>query len=295
MRSTFIECPRRFLWQYARHFKPTGESIHLHAGGAWATSLETARRAFYDDGKPSDEAKALGLAALIREYGDFQAPPNSNKTLDRMIEAYSYYFTVFPFETDPVQPYKRRDGKAMVEFSFALPLSMDLLHPETGEPILYSGRADMVATYAGALSIYDDKTTSSLGASWANQWNLRSQFSGYAWAAREYGIPVSQIVVRGISILKTKIDHAQVITVRTPHMIDTWHAQAIRDIRRAITCWEEGYWDVNLADGCSAFGGCLFQQPCMSADPEPWLTGGNYAVRIWDPLLREEKEITHDN
>ncbi len=78
-------------------------------------------------------------------------------------------------------------------------------------------------------------------------------------------------------------------------MIDTWHAQAIRDIRRAIACWEEGYWDVNLADGCSAFGGCLFQQPCMSADPEPWLTGGNYAVRIWDPLLREEKEITHDN
>ena len=35
----------------------------------------------------------------------------------------------------------------MVEFSFALPIdAKEILHPETGEPIIYAGRADMVAT-----------------------------------------------------------------------------------------------------------------------------------------------------
>jgi hypothetical protein len=179
----------------------------------------------------------------------------------------------------------------MVEFSFASPLDPDLLHPETGEPLIYTGRADMIATYAGALSIYDDKTTSALGATWAEQWDRRAQFTGYTWAARSYNIPVSQVVVRGIAILKTDIKHAQAITLRTDHHIAEWHEQAVRDIRRAIQCWKEGYWDLNLSDACSSYGGCMFKQPCTSSNPEPWLTGGNYAVRIWNPLTREETEI----
>jgi hypothetical protein len=179
----------------------------------------------------------------------------------------------------------------MVEFNFALPLDAEnLLHPETGEPILYAGRADMVATYAGSLSIYDDKTTSQLGATWANQWNRRGQFSGYSWAAREYGIPATQVVVRGIAILKTTINHAQAITVRTLHHIAEWHAQTIRDIRRAIECWKEGYYDVNLSDACTSYGGCMFQQPCMSNNPEPWLDG-QFIRKIWDPVTRTETLI----
>ena len=178
----------------------------------------------------------------------------------------------------------------MVEFSFALPLSMDLLHPVTKEPIIYTGRADMIATYAGSLSVYDDKTTSALGASWANQWNRRAQFTGYAWAAQQYGIPISQIVIRGIAILKTSINHAQAITVRTPHNIAEWHKQIVRDIRRAIQCWEEDYWDVNIADSCSSYGGCMFQQPCMSNNPQPWLEG-QFVQRIWNPVTRTETLI----
>jgi hypothetical protein len=208
-----------------------------------------------------------------------------------MIEAFSYYFTAFPLDTDPVQPYRTHGGKPMVEFNFALPIDETrLLHPVTGEPILFAGRADMVATYAGSLSIYDDKTTSSLGQSWAAQWNRRSQFSAYAWAARAYGIPISQIVVRGISILKTTINHAQAITVRTPHHVNEWHEQVIRDILRAIECWKEGYYDVNLSEACCSYGGCMFQQACMSNNPEPWLSG-QFEKRIWNPVDRTETLI----
>jgi PD-(D/E)XK nuclease superfamily len=291
MRSTFVECPQKFWWEYGEHFKPNSISTDLHAGKAWASALETARMAYYRDGKSLEIAFGMGLHTLITEYGNFEPPPHkANKSIHRLVEAWTYYKTAFPFDQDPAQPWKDSSGKPMVEFSFALPLDpIGLRHPETGEPILYSGRADMIATYAGALSVYDDKTTSQLGPKWGHQWNRRSQFTGYVWAAQEYGIPVTQVLVRGIAILKTEINHAQAIVARPPHQIVEWHVQAIRDIKRAIECWKEGYWDLNLADTCSAYGGCMFQQPCMSKDPVPWLEG-QFTRRVWNPLTREESE-----
>jgi hypothetical protein len=294
LRSAFVSCPRAAYWEFFLHYKSKAPNIHLHAGKAWASALEAARLAYYGDGLLASEAQALGLHRLILDYGDFQCPERgsgSTKSLDRLIEAFSYYFTAFPLDTDPVQPFQGKNGKPMVEFNFALPIDEKrLLHPVTGDPILFAGRADMVATYAGSLSIYDDKTTSALGMSWASQWNRRSQFSAYAWAARAYGIPISQIVVRGIAILKTTINHAQVITVRTPHHVDEWHEQVVRDILRAIECWKEGYYDVNLSEACCSYGGCMFQQPCMSNNPEPWLEG-QFEKRIWNPVDRTETVI----
>lgn len=292
LRSAFVSCPRAANWEFMEHFKSPYPNIHLHAGKAWASALEAMRLAFYGPSKhDAATAGALGLECLVQEYGNFEAPERgsgSTKSLDRMIEAFMYYQKAFPLATDPVQPHYKKDGTPMVEFNFALPIDQDkLLHPVTGEPILYAGRADMVATFAGSLSIYDDKTTSALGPTWGNQWTRRSQFSAYAWAAAQYGMPVSQIVVRGIAILKTQINHAQAITVRTPHHIAEWHFQVIRDIKRAIECYNTGYWDVNLSDSCGSFGGCQFAQPCMSNDPKPWLEG-QFARKVWNPVTRTE-------
>lgn len=292
LRSSFVECPRKMYWEYLQHFKPIFPSIHLHAGGAWAAGLEETRRAFYEHGLSPHQAQSLGLEKLVVTYGDFTPPERGSgalKSLERLLEAFAYYWSAFPLETDPAQPYRTADGKPMVEFSFALPLDPDRVrHPVTDEPIIYTGRADMIATYAGAVTIYDDKTTTALGAQWATSWTRRSQFTGYSWAAREYGIPTSQVLVRGIAILKSEIKHGEVITVRTPHHITEWHEQACRDILRAIECWKSGYWDVNLADACSSYGGCIFQQPCTSSNPDPWLLGG-FSRRVWNPLTREEE------
>ena len=291
MRGEFFSCGRAFNWGSLHGYKSPYPNIHLHAGKAWASSLEAVRRAFYEEEKSPLEAVAMGLEKLITEYGSFIPPERGSgaaKSLDRLIEAFHYYWTAFPLEKDPAQPYRTKDGRPMVEFSFAVPLADDLLHPVTGEPIIYAGRADMVATYAGAVTIYDDKTTSALGAQWAQQWNRRAQFTGYAWAASTFGIPVSQVLVRGIAILKTEIKHAEAITTRTPGHIAEWHHQFVKDIRRAIVAWENDDWDVSLDDACSSYGGCHFQQPCMSANPEPWLNGPNFVRKIWNPVTREE-------
>jgi hypothetical protein len=286
MRSTFVTCPRKFAYEFLDHWKPAQPNVHLHAGAAWASALECTRLAYYVQRLPAPEAIAAGVAHFINAYGDFVCPPESAKSRERMVDAFVYYFERYPLTTDPCQPYIGPHGP-MIEFSFVEPLDDTLLHPVTGDPILYSGRADMIATYAGAVSIFDDKTTSSLGASWAGQWDMRSQFTGYAWAATRYGIPVTQVVVRGISILKTKFETAQAISHRDDWRIERWRQQVVRDIRRCIAAWEEGYFDIVEADACSSYGGCPFKQPCMSRNPQPWLETA-FVRRRWDPVTREE-------
>jgi hypothetical protein len=140
------------------------------------------------------------------------------------------------------------------------------------------------------VSIYDDKTTQAIGASWADQWDMRSQFTGYCWGALQFGIPVTQVLVRGIGLLKTKFSHAEALSFREPWRIERWHTQVVRDIKNAIGMWERGQWDTNEAESCSSYGGCIFKQPCSSQDPTPWLEA-NFVKRKWDPVHRTEEVV----
>ena len=205
--ANFRSCPQKAFRQYFQHWKPKNESVHLVAGGAYAKGLEVARRAFYEDKRPPDECEALGIGALIQAYGNFECPPDSAKSLERTAGALEFYFDQYPLGVDNAIPITWGDGRRGIEFSFAEPLS--IFHPETGDPILYTGRSDMVVDFAGGVYIEDDKTASSLGASWSKQWEHRSQFTGYCWGARRIGIPAQGVLVRGVSILKTKYDTQQ--------------------------------------------------------------------------------------
>ncbi len=283
--AAFRACAQKAFRTYFQHWKPKAESVHLIAGAAFAKGLEVSRRCFYEQGMDQETAIGYGLQALIQAYGQFECPADSPKSLERMAGALEYYFDQYPMATDAAQPWEIGNGKRAIEFAFAEPL--DVLHPTTGDPIIYSGRSDMMCTYASALYIEDDKTTSSLGAQWVRAWDLRSQFSGYAWASRRAGNPVAGILVRGISILKTKYDKAQALTYRADWELDRWYEQTLRDIRRMIKCWEEGYWDYALDDACTQYGGCPLNSICKSQEPEVWLPM-YFEPRVWNPLTREE-------
>ena len=211
--GAFRSCPQKANLAYIEHWKPRATSIHLHAGACYARGLEVTRRAFFEDGLPSEDSIALGMQALITAWGDYEAPEGSTKTLERTAGAFEYYFSVYPLETDKATPYLLPSGKRAIEFSFAEPLSIN--NPQTGEPLLYCGRTDQIVDFASGVYLHDDKTTSQLGASWSKQWDLRSQFTGYCWAAAKADIPVNGVLIRGVSILKTKYDTAQAITYRS--------------------------------------------------------------------------------
>lgn len=286
--SAFRSCPQKMFRTYVEHWKPQNESVHLVAGGAFAKGVEEARRAFYEQGKSADEAEAIGMQGLIHAYGDFECPSDSAKSLERMCGALEFYFANYRLGEDGADPITLSDGSRGIEFSFAEPLEIN--HPVTGNPLIWAGRADMIATFCDAIYLFDEKTTSSLGASWSKQWEMRSQFTGYCWAAKKVGIDVNGTIVRGVSILKTKYDTQQAITYRTLHEIDRWYEQTLRDIRRMIVCWEQGYWDYNLDHSCAEYGGCSMVQVCKSSSPQDWLPM-YFTKRVWDPLARREMAV----
>jgi hypothetical protein len=309
--ASFRSCPQKAFRSYVQHWKPQAESVHLVAGGAFAKGIEVARRAFFEGvhetpiinynagvrtvawveeaGNPVGDkatAEALGLQALIAKYGDFECPPDSGKSLTRTAGALEFYYEQYPFGEDGMEPITLASGRRGIEFSFATPIGID--HPQTGDPILYAGRADLIANFSNGIYIVDEKTTSSLGQSWSRQWEMRGQFTGYMWAAAEQGVQTTGCIVRGVSILKTKYDTMQVLTYRTPHEIDLWHKQTLRDIHRMIACWREGYWDYALDGACTEYGGCSMVRVCKSPSPEEWLPM-YFEKRVWDPLGRVEK------
>jgi len=282
--AAWRSCHWKAYLEYFQNWKPRAPSIHLHAGKCYAAGLEAARVAFHVQEHSPERAQELGLETMREEWGDFEAPANSPKSLDRMLGALKFYFERYPLATDLAQPIRFSDRYA-IEFSFAEPLSVD--HPESGEPLILAGRADQIVSFAGGTYIEDDKTTSQLGPSWSRQWDLRSQFTHYCWAAQKMGMRVDGVLVRGVSILKTKYDTQEVPTFRPQWMIDRGIVQLERDLYQMIDEWKSGAWDMNLDHACSEYGGCAFRQTCLVQDPEPFLENG-FQRREWNPITRIE-------
>lgn len=286
MIAAYKSCPTYFFLAFVQKYKLIGESVHLHAGAAFATGVEMGRRAFYIDGKPMDEAQAIGLAALEEAYGDFVCPEGVAKTKERMLGALRFYFENYPFNRDRAQCAKLGD-RFGVEFSYAIPL--DFRHPTTGNPLLFAGRSDAVVDYAGGLYVMDEKTTSQLGASWSKQWDLRGQFSGYAWALQELGYDPAGCIIRGVSILKTKYETQQAIVPQPKWKRDRWHESAMSTIADMLHDYGTGKWDYDLGEACNFYGGCSFKMCCNSADPQPWLDS-HYERSDWSPLKWMKKK-----
>lgn len=305
MIATFKACAEKYRLEYVHHWKPKASSVHLKAGGAFAKGLEVTRKAFYTgeivgfvNGKwtsmqrepqNADTAIALGLQALLAYYGDYACPPDSAKSAERMCGAFEFYFNNYPLDHDDGYPISLPGGSRAIEYSFAHPLP--ILHPVTGNPLLYVGRMDAIIQYAGGRYICDEKTTTQLGASWPRQWDLRSQFTGYAWGCRQAGIEVEGAIVRGVSILKTKYDTAQSINYRPEWQIDRWYSELLEWIEDIKLNFERRGpnqpWRHNLDHSCAEYGGCQFREACLSVDKQPWLETA-FEHRVWNPLLREE-------
>lgn len=306
MMSCFRSCPQKFYLEFILGLRPTGLSVDLHAGACFASALENVYIAHYRDGRTLEHSLAVAHGAYLQQWGDFVPLKDTPKSKERVWEAVEEYFKVYGLETDQVQPYFV-DGKPSMEFTFAIPLGPENdrpvwsdveppagfpLHP-SGQPFIYAGRLDLLGHWVPAKKFVgrDEKTTTSIGASWADQWSLRSQFKGYCWALQQFGLPVDTICVRGIGILKTKftIGHeAEAFKTYSRWEIARWHEQLRRDLWRLRRAWDEGYWDWNLGDSCNSWGGCTFRDLCTSEHPERWFA--QFSQKRWNPLLKNPTE-----
>lgn len=274
-REAFATCPTKWVNNYLHRLEPP-KSIHLHAGGAFARGMEIARKVFFVEHGTAEDARLAGLAALREAYGEDYAAAwaGEQKNLPNMEGALTSYLTRgWPLEADYLEPFQ--SSEMGVEFDFALPTGV--YHPETSEEILYRGRIDWLARNKndGTVWVVDDKTTSALGNSWHKQWALDAQPTGYVWAARQYGLPVSGVILRGTSILKKGYGHEEQLEMRTEFMVSDWFAQLQEDVRGMIEVWKRWRQGFRITkklekSTCNAYGGCPYSQSCQSPTPEAW-------------------------
>ena len=126
--AAFRSCPQKAYKEFVEHWKPRDPSVHLHAGASFARGLEVAREAFYVKAQSPHDSIAAGLRALIQHYGEFECPPDSPKSLERMAGALEFYFDRYPLGQDKAIPMTLPGGKRGIEFSFLEPLG--LTHPQ---------------------------------------------------------------------------------------------------------------------------------------------------------------------
>jgi len=240
MRKVFKLCPKKFEYEFIKRYRPARFSQHLQGGMAFAHGMEVARKAFYQEGLTHEDAVVKGWLTVASDYSTYESLESDVKTAAAMTSALAYYFSVWRMDQDFVIPYNFGNGNLGLEFSFALPL--DVLHPVTGQPLLYYGRMDMLGEREnGTVWIVDEKTASRLGTSWVEGWALDSQFTGYCWAVREYGLKVHGAIIRGVSILSSGHGHAQSLQPRPDWMVQRWKEQLERDIKKAILMWDDGF------------------------------------------------------
>lgn len=214
------------------------------------------------------------------------------------------YLEVYGKRTDHVQPYFTTEGKPCLEYTFTIPLEPAIhphgfntdhllhdgvdkcfpLHP-SGQPFIYCGRFDLLGRMGDKPVWRDEKSTGvSIGNSWSQQWDLRSQFMGYCWALQQAGIPCDTGVVRGIGIQMTQLVHVEAIKTFSAFKIQRWHEQLRRDMWKIRRAWDEGYFDFDLGNTCSSYGGCPFLDLCGSPNAEAWMSA--FEVRRWNPLIK---------
>lgn len=288
MMSDFRLCGQKANLGYFQHWKKVTGNVHLVAGAAYACGLEEARTCFFQKGMSEPDSIAYGLLALVESYGDYTGGEDTSKSFANLCAGFEYYFSRYPLTQERFIPITTRSGSLGVEFSFAEPL--DILHPETGEPLLYSGRFDVLGTFNNSLFGLDDKTCSQLGATWVNQWNMHSQFTGYAWGARRAGYDLKGFLIRGLCFLKNGFSTAEALTYRPEMQVDRWYAQLLWDIQRMIDMWKSDRWSFSYDSACNMYSGCQFREVCLARNPLDFLTVQFEQVQ-WDPVTRTNVKI----
>lgn len=296
MISAFRACPTKFWWRHVENLQRGEISIHLVSGGAFARGLEVVRKCYFDHGLSFETSLSHGAAALYSSYGNIDPIPKyANKSASNMVGALAYYFEVWPINRI-IRPYRPSEqARHTIEWNFSVPIP-GCLHPDTGKPLLYCGRFDMVGEHENGLRLgEDDKTTSQLGDSWFNRWRLSNQIIGYTWGAREHNLNIGGFNVRGISLLKNDFGHAESVVLVNDWEIERFKVNLTLTVHRMIEAYEtfkrEGNADVafehDMGGSCNAYGGCDYLNLCTTKNPESFIPI-HYVKSVWNPLASRD-------
>lgn len=290
----FKKCPRSYWLRIIQGWVPKETSAHLVFGIALHAGAEAYVRG-KAEGKGHEDCLRLALRKALeltwnkelnRPWpGDRLIPAKTRLTLARSLV---WYLDQFGAE-DPLETVILASGSPAVELSFRF--SADLFSP-TGEPVLFCGHLDRIASMGGKKYVVDIKTTGSgLGSFFFDKFSPDNQFSMYALAAQvAFQEPVDGLIVDGIQVLVEDTRFQRAPVPRGEGLISEWwegaklwvmgmHEMAVRAFGAGEAAFPQN------DKSCSMYGGCPYRGVC-SRPPvarEQWLRA-NFSREPWDPL-----------
>jgi len=303
--STYMECPRKFLFQYVMNLRGAGKSIHLVFGSCWHYGLEKAYLALKDNSELSSiDLMDISIKAFNALWELDGAPhwkdediifPKSPGHAANMYEA--YWKRHITMDTS-------NERKII---AVEAPFTIDLTSYQPNFPN-YIGRIDLIlSTPNDGIEIIDHKTAKAIYKVSPQIFESSFQTDGYLTAGKLFYDKIPSITYRIALCQKQKIDFHLITVNKRSSSINHFLVnltQYISDILNDLDWLEEDRKEcTNRTDILKSFKRCpgnactTFFTPCayynlcrLRNNPLAWFDKApqGYTYNEWNPDKHEE-------
>lgn len=305
--NSFLEalttCPRKLQYDRLLKRRPIAEKSALSFGSAIHLALEH-RYKNLKNSSPTilDEQDQAEL--LQKYFASNIMPEEDHRQLNFAVELVKRYNA--KYQVEPFNLLTDKDGKVMVELSFALPLFEYTLEERTDighyhqkqVPIYYTGRIDLPVLWDGQIIIIDHKTASMLGDYYFDSQRISPQYEGYSWAFEQLtGQKVSGFCINAI---RTK---AQPVKPRSswdewwnecfarhkeylkPGQLEEWKKNTIALINEFFFHYQNDFMP-QKKKACTMYGKCQYYDVCYLPEENRnvVLQSDQFTTNDWSPL-----------
>jgi hypothetical protein len=196
-KELFETCARAAQYNSVFKRESAGERSAQFRGSVVHEALSIRKRAT----DPSFEPDQVKL--ILDLYKDKDFGPDEWRTAEHCINTITAYNKQWPIESEPFTIHE-----GAVEMPFKLLLGRAELNSEVtthagtfyvrNVDVYWTGRLDAIINYSGLL-VMEHKTTSILGTTFWDDFQLGSQPNGYVWAARQLGYPVEGVYIDALA------------------------------------------------------------------------------------------------
>lgn len=297
--STYLSCPREFLFQYIMNLRISGKSIHLVFGSCWHYGLESTYLLLMENPSLSVMDCTVNSIKAFNKLWDLDGKPHWKdediifpKSPGHAANMYKAYWERF-LQSDAIER-----KVIAVEAPFTIDLSV------YGNKLpSYVGRLDLVLSDGrDGIEIIDHKTAKALYKTTPQTFEMSFQTDGYLTAGRIYYDKIPAITYRLALCQKSKIDFPPITINKRSTAIDHFLANLIHysnEIKRNLILLEEDKVNcTNRTDvlksfprspgySCTTFSStCAYYDICrLRNNPLLWLNRApqGFHYNEWDP------------
>lgn len=275
----YMNCPRRYFFEYILHWRPERPNVHLVFGEAWHLAMEHLLLNGY-----TDETIAQAYSLFLDKYREYFAPEwdesNKNKSPNKALAGLLKY----------AKTYGNRDTEKVLytEIAGSVMIAKDRL--------VYFKMDSILERSDGSIMSREHKTGTTVSRQWLDQWVLSVQTGMYSHVLHCLYKDVWGVEINGVFFGSRDIQLQRVPVRRSPLQMqvwltntNTWVEKILLDTERLL-CYADDE-EVMQAfpmctTNCTQYFGCVFHDLCRMWE-NPWkmrdeLPHG-FKREAWDP------------